>query len=176
MSVVEGGLFADLCAKIDLQIGSVTKLTKTVGDAARKPPAQPSLIHLAGVRTADATGLAVIRFGLRGPDLGHFWYVRNITVGGLSPTVTAAGRCDVYVIAGGTPMNGAGLTALGLADWRDESLTLPNVAFYGRGELPLRRGETIFLVVSGGTAGQQYAASGQIEDYEEAPIRQGWEM
>lgn len=172
----EGGLVADLCAKIDLHIGSSDKLQRSMAKALRQPPAQPAFIRIAGTKIADAAGLAVIRFDLRGPDQGHFWYVRSLVVGSGSPTTGAAGRADVYIVAGGTPIGAGGLAGLGLGDWRDQSIALPNVSFYGRGEMPLRRGEMLYVVVSAGTSGLQYVAGAQVEDFDESPHRQDWDV
>src|SRR5262245_57631257 len=91
------GLFADLAAKIDLHVGSVDKLSRQLRADRRRPLAQPVFGRTASSGTF-ATGVPLIlRFPLAGPDQGHFWYIRSIVVGGLSPTTTAAGRADVYV-------------------------------------------------------------------------------
>src|ERR1700757_2419805 len=61
-------------------------------------------------------GFAVVKIG--GPDLGHFWQVRRIAVGGLSPTTVAAGRADIFVSAGDL----RAFTTFGqfsITDWRD---------------------------------------------------------
>lgn len=169
-----GGLVAELCAKLDLHIGSTDKLAKAV--ARQKPPSQPVFGRTAGAGLF-VTGLPlVISFPLKGPDQGHFWYVRSIVVGGLSPTVAAAGRADVYISAAGLGGVTPSLAAIGLADWRDQSIALPNVSFYGTGEMPLRLNEELFVVVTGGTNGQQYVAAVQFEDYEEAARKQDWSM
>jgi hypothetical protein len=99
--------------------------------------------------------------------------VRSVAIGGLSPTVTATGRADVYVSAANAGV--LTLASFGLSDWRDQSITLPNIAFYGRGELPLRLNEEIVVIISNGTNAQQYVATVQFEDFEEAASRQAWD-
>lgn len=169
----DGGLIADLCAKLDLHIGSTRRLTEALRP---RPPQAPAFMRIAGTRIADSNGVAVIRFNLRGPDQGHMWYVRNLVVGGNTPTTAAAGRADVYVSAGGSPHELNSLAGLGLGDWRDESIALPNVAFYGRGEMPLGINEQLYVVVTGGTAAQQYVAAATAEDFELAPSKQDWSV
>lgn len=169
------GLLADLCVKIDLQVGAVDKLA----DAERRrrmvsAQPQPALIRTRASASASAAGIAVLRFDLAGPDQGHLWFVRSLVIGGLSPTVTAAGRADVYVTAGSSVPALGSLAALGLSDWRDQAATLPDISFYGRGELPLRLNEELFVVISNGTTAQQYVAVAQVEDFREAALREEW--
>jgi len=84
----EGGFLAELIAKLDVHIGA----TKRLADAMerRKPPAQPVFGRTAGTGLFVTGAPLVISFPLKGPDQGHFWYVRSIVVGGLSPTVSTA--------------------------------------------------------------------------------------
>jgi hypothetical protein len=171
---VGSGIVADLCAKIDLHVGSVERLSKTLERQRRTPPAQPVFGRTAAAGVFATGAALILTFPLKGPDLGHFWYVRSIAIGGLSPTVAAAGRADVYVSAANAGV--LTLASFGLGDWRDQTLGLPNVAFYGRGELPLRLNEEIVVVVSNGTNAQQYVATVQFEDYAEAASRQAWDL
>lgn len=169
-----GGLVAGLCAKIDLHIGSTERLADTLEKQRRRPVAQPVFGRTTAAGPAPAAGILVLAFPLAGPDMGHFWYVRSIVIAGLAPTTTSAGRADVYVSSSnfvGQPS----LAAIGSSDWRDVSLTIPNVAFYGRGELPLRLNEHLYVVISGGTSGQGYVAAVQFEDFEEGSIRESWD-
>lgn len=172
----QSGLFADLCAKIDITVGSVDKLTAALNKPKRRPPAQPVFGRVASSGVfSSAAGELILAFPIKGPDQGHFWYIRSIVIGGLDPTVTATGRADVFVSA----LNLQALTsiaAIGLADWRDTALTLPDISFYGRGEIPLRLNEELFVVITGATNGQQYVAAVQFEDYEEGATQQEWGM
>ncbi|MGH7484541.1 MAG: hypothetical protein ACREMY_02910, partial [bacterium] len=88
----------------------------------------------------------------------------------------AQGKAFIYV----TAMSGSNqvltLAQLGLSDWRDQAATLPNVAFYSRGALPLRLNENLAIVITGGTAAQQYVAAAQIEEYQEAATPQAWDI
>ena len=118
-----------------------------------------------------ANGLGVVR--LTGPDQGHFWYVRRVIVGGLTPTTVAAGRADLFVSAADHRSRTA-LNQFAMTDWRDQTASLPNIATYSRGGLNMRLNEELYVVFSSATVGQQYVAMCQFEDYEEAAIRQDW--
>lgn len=168
------GAIASLCAKLDLHIGSVDKLSNTLEKQRRRPLAQPVFGRTVAAGPAPSSGILVLAFPLAGPDQGHFWYVRSITIVGLSPTTTAAGRADVYVSSSNLAAQPS-LAAVGSSDWRDVSLTIPNIAFYGRGELPLRLNEELFVVISSGTSGQGYVAAAQFEDFEEGSTRESWD-
>lgn len=172
------GLFADLCAKLDLSIGSTDRLTKQLSKPRKRlPPQQPSIIRARGSAVANSSGLAVIQFDLNGPDQGHLWYIRGMRIGGVTPITTAAGRADVYVSGGYTPVALAGsLVGLGLSDWQDFAASLPDVSFYGIGEMPVQTNEHVFIVISSGTNAQEYVANITVFDYELAPEKQDWSM
>lgn len=175
-----GGLVAELCAKLDLHIGSTEKLQRNMVKALRKPPTTPVFGRTAGVGTfTTAEGTHVFRLGQRGPDQGHVWYIRSLVIGGLNPSLAVAGRADVYVSASDFKAQ-PNLTAMGLGDWRDWADFTPGVAqvaFYGRGELELRFNEKVFIVVTGGTNNQMYVAAASYEDWEESPIdTQEWSL
>ncbi len=122
-----------------------------------------------------ASGGLILNLG--GPEQGRFWYVRSIQVGGLSPTTAALGRADIFVSGmdlRAYSSNAAPLAQVGLQDWRDQAVTLPAVAPYSHGGLPLRLNENLFVIFSNGTSGQQYVAAAQIIEYEEAAGDQDW--
>ena len=169
------GLFTDLCAKLDLSIGSVDKLTGQLArPRKRKPPAQPVFGRVRASVVVGSSGVAVMRFDQGGPTQGYFWYIRSIVIGGENPLTTAAGKAFVYVIAGHSAEEIGTLAGLGLSDWRDQATSLPNVAFYGRGELPLRFNERLSIVLSGATGDQQYVAAAQFEQFEEGSVSEDW--
>jgi hypothetical protein len=174
------GAFLELCAKIDAHIGAVRDLSNELRKPPPrpKPPAQP--VFGRTVQTGVfATGVPLVfRFPLAGPDQGHFWYVRSITISGLVTTTVATGRADIFISASNFGAGGqASLASIGVADWRDQAATLPNVAFYSRGALPLRMNEEIIVVITGATNGQQYVAGVQFEDFEESGLNKpAWDL
>lgn len=141
---------------------------------AAKRSAYPAMVRDVQQAVANAAGIAVLNFG--GPDQGHFWEVAQYTVGGVTSTTVAAGRCDVFIDA--ADFNGPSMSSLniGLTAWRDYSLVLPNLAFYGRGQMVLRAPEEVTIIVSGGTAGQQYVGVLRALDFQEAANAQVWDV
>jgi len=108
-----------------------------------------------------------INFG--GPDSGFFWIVRRIVVGGLTWATSASGSAEFYVtgLAGlpGVASSGIG-TAAGvraLSDLIDQVGSMPAAKFYGNSQVPVLANESLVVVVAGGTAGQQYVASTNIQ-------------
>jgi hypothetical protein len=114
-----------------------------------------------------ASGFLVIPGGgLMGPDMGHFWYVRSIKVCGTTPGTSVTGRADIFISAADYRYY-TSLAQCSVGDWQDQTATIPNIAFYGRGEMPLRLNEQLFIVISGATSAQQIEGSVTFEDYEE---------
>lgn len=100
-----------------------------------------------------------------GPQDGEVWALRACRVGGITPTTTAAGRADLFV-SPFDPNSDAGPGPL-VADWVDQSTALPNVAFYDSWQAQMRNPDNLYIVVTGGTAGQQYTANAFFEIYRE---------
>ncbi len=68
------------------------------------------------------------------------------------------------------------LAQIGVADWVDQATTLPLVGDFSTGEVPLRLNEQLFVVISGGTSGQQYVAGGVIQNFQESAAKQNWDL
>jgi hypothetical protein len=173
-----GSSIAGLCAKIDVWIGSAEKHMEALKKASQKNnnPA-PVLVRTVATGIVPAAGPLILGFPLKGPDQGHFWMVRTIAIGGLAVGVVAAGTADVFVSASDIrSLQTTGLAGLGLGDWRDHEAALPSLSFYGSGELALRFNEEIYVVITGGTVGQQYVAALGAIDYREAAIEEGWSI
>lgn len=171
-------LVARFGAHVDLAIGglaaahasSTTALTRAI----RRGPMQPAHHREVTSKAYPASGTVSIMH-LRGPNQGHVWYVRSVAVSGLTPTTTTAGRADLYVSSANLRVL-TDITQLGAADWRDQQATLPGVGFYSRGQLTIVAGENLWVVITSGTASQQYIASATIEDVEEGNDSQGFAL
>lgn len=98
---------------------------------------------------------------LGAPMVGRVWEVRRAVSGGLTATTAAAGA--FYLFRQGTPP-----TELNLVNLCDFSPTLPNVAFYGSHEFIVRGGEHLWGAFVNASAGQQYVAAIQVQDWDEA--------
>lgn len=138
--------------------------------------AAPVFGRTAAIAVARAGAPALIlAFPLPGPDEGHLWHIRSITVGGPSPAIVPAGLASIYVLRGRAAQ--PSLAALGMADCRDIRLMPSATPRYGEGEMTLRAGEQVFVVITGGSPpGQQYVAAVSFEDYAELPIGEEWSL
>lgn len=107
-----------------------------------------------------ASGALVLDFG--GPAQGRTWELRHVVVGGDTPADTRAGAAYVYRVAGGVLASMPAM--LSMSDVIDWTATLPNVSFYAAGDVPIVAGERIFVVVAGGTDGEDYQAAVTVLD------------
>jgi hypothetical protein len=118
--------------------------------------------------TVPTTLMANSEVGGTGPEPGEVWILRAVRVGGVTPTTTAAGRADLYQSV--TDPNMAGGTG-NTANWVDQATTLPLVGTYSNRQVVLRSPDNFFIVVTNGTAGQQYVANAQFEVYKDGGYR-----
>ena len=98
------------------------------------------------------TGTPLV-LNLGSPDIGTYWEVMSLSVGGTEVNVAAAGNAGVYV-SGMPSLAGAGMTNL-----QALIATMPASPDYGTRQLVVKPEESLFLVIFGGTNGQQYVAS-----------------
>lgn len=165
MSNIE--LDAGLVGELSLHLGRQTKALERLVEMQRQASlvSQPFWYREAVDGIVPASGILVLAFPI--PPMGEYHDVRQLGVGGISPTIASAGIADVFVSAAdlrnaATPM---------LQDWRDRASTLPLVAFYGEGEMSLR-GQALQVRFSGATPGQTYSASLTVKVFREGVRRQ----
>lgn len=167
-------LDAEVMAKFNIGMDSIANSQKKLADymyrlAATQYAPVTARIPFGGACNGAGFGI----FGIDiGPAMGSFWYILSCAVsGGVPGTAVAGARADLYVSAANP---GAGATTLatvastlGTSDWTDQYAALPNIAFYGRGQMPLRLNEQLFVVVSGAPANQPITCAIRIEEYQE---------
>lgn len=110
-----------------------------------------------------AAGATTGAVDLGGPQQGRVRVFRAIRVGGLTPTTTAAGRCDIFQSQNNPLLN----SSIGLERWLDQATSLPLVAGYGNRQIVIRWPDRVWAVFSSATASQVYVANAEIEEYEE---------
>jgi len=111
----------------------------------------PTLKREAKAVVYPATGYATISLGK--PEIGYYWDVESITVGGTDFNVTAAGTAGIYVF--GTS-NGS---SPGLTNGVEYFATLPNTEQYGYRDISLNASDHLIVCIFGGTPGQTYVAN-----------------
>lgn len=162
----------ELAGSIKLHIGKVDKLADAMERTRRaieRPPAAPATFWLQK-RATCGTGVLMLPLGHnQGPSQGRTWHVREIMISGNSVGSTPAGTGYVFVRPGLPQSNVDTLASIGSIGWRDSTVNaFPQPAFYGRGEITVRPGEILLVVISGGTQGTDYTAGCQIEEFEDA--------
>lgn len=161
MTATEPLFEVDAAARLSL---SIDRLTDHVRGLRPLPPMQP-VFYNPGDQCVIASTVGLVDLG--GPDMGHWWSVRSIVVGGVTVGTAAAGVADVFV--SGSELGGVtGVDSPPLTAWRDRALTLPQIAFYGVDELVVRASEHLIVRFSGATNAQQYIAQARVTDYQEA--------
>lgn len=170
-------IFAD----IGVQIGHLTRQLKEQHywqkNAYRQDQPVLNKIPFSGQCNASGFGLFLNSLFVDGPDQGHIWYLRSITVGGLDPLATVTGAKGVlWVSAADAPATTATTLAIGMADVADIYASLPITQKYTRGAVPLRLNESLLLAVSGAPANQFIGGNLWIEDFEEAAMKQDWAL
>lgn len=162
MTTLEATVFGKL-ETIDARGARLEGGMSALAHALRRPAAQPFYFRKAGSGTVNAAGDDLV-IDLGGPTQGEAWNVLALTVGGLTWATAAAGTA-LLVIAGQTPTNAA---SVGLAAVVDEAASLPLPSGYSRGQVALKYGDRLYVIVVGGTIAQQYVAAIGAEQYEEA--------
>lgn len=109
------------------------------------------------------TPTATFAIDLGHPMAGKWWQIRNITVGGDTILTAAAGIAWVCVMVPNPDAGSANVPTFALRDFTAGAL--PQVAFYGTHELVATGDEHLYVVITGGTAGQQYVANACVESF-----------
>jgi hypothetical protein len=150
-----GGVGVDFFVTLGATLGTIADhLQSDREDRESKIPPSNEVIFGAG--TFPSSGNLVLDLG--SVPLGRVWQVRRLIVGGTAVTTAAAGAA--YAFAQGSPP-----ADLNLTNCVDIFTTLPRGNTYGTHQLFLVATEHLFVVVVGGTAGQQYQASARVEDW-----------
>lgn len=149
------GLGVDFFLSLGASLGSLAESLQA--DRDRREDNRPADRSLYVAGTASAAGL--VQLDLGSVPQGRVWQVRRLVVGGVAVTTSAGGQA--YAFARGAPP-----TDLALSDVVDIFSTLPQGNTYGTHQLFLVPSEHLWVVFSGATSGQQYAAAARVEDYD----------
>lgn len=117
---------------------------------------------------------------LGGPELGFFWEVRSLVIGGTNFTTAPAGT-GYFAVTGlavgqpGTSFTTVSMLDLSLMNLRDianaaaagggNSAPFPTTAFYGTRQFAVQPQETLVCIITGGTNGTQYVVAGKALQY-----------
>lgn len=173
----------DIFGALSISLNGLHDELRAQRENAERVPPQPLERVLTNGAAFPSSGVLALNMG--GAQQGRVWRVRSIAVGGKTPTTTEAGRVDVFVAttmdqvlvgppaSGSQPGQGGFVFASALAPgsinaWRDQTATLPGVAFYGFGDLSVHASEQLWIVFSNGTNTDQLTANVRVDDYETA--------
>lgn len=152
-----GGLGVDFWVSLGASLGSLVNDMRADRDAAAtSAPQAPADVPL---YQAGKPISGTVTLDLGAVPQGKVWQVRRIIIGGITVTTTAAGTG--YLFARGAPP-----TDLSLSDCVDIFSTLPQGNTYGTHQLFLLGGEHLWVVITGATSAQQYAAAARVEEWD----------
>lgn len=128
----------------------------------------PATKRLTASGLTDSSGNVLLTLG-QCPQ-GRKWYLRSLAVGGGTWSTTATGTLVVFVQPGQPPTTDTAPSTNYIRDALPPvgggTQTLPGIAFYDSGHIPIQPQEWLFVWVSNGTAasGTQYVAGATIDD------------
>jgi hypothetical protein len=156
-----GGLDFSFFVSLGASIDTLTESMREDRERRAKmiPPSNEPLFSAGKV---PSSGVLILDLG--SVPLGRVWQVRRLIVGGVAVTTAAAGVA--YAFAQGAPPSDLNLT-----NCVDIFASLPQGNTYGTHQLFLLGSEHLYVVFSGATAGQQYAAAARVEDWDDATFR-----
>jgi hypothetical protein len=156
----------NLLGKISLQIGKaqeeLQRTNERVGQLARAIERNTPIATGSVASGYVAAGVSLV-LDLGSPDVGTFWELSSMAIGGTEVNVTAAGKWGLYV-SSVPSVAGAGLSNIvdvGVV----ASSAMPYSATYSTGQIIVHDQEHIFAVIFAGTAGQQYVVNAQYRVY-----------
>jgi hypothetical protein len=159
----------DLCVQIGKQLDRMDRHYAELNERLQRFTPVDYGLDAAGV----VSGTNPLVLALGSPDMGTYWEVESCFVGGTDQNVTAAGSAGLYVAATLPTVSASGalIGHGGTVNISDRAATLPNPAFYGRRDIVVFSQEWLYVVVVGGTAGQQYVANASVSSYNVASAR-----
>lgn len=123
------------------------------------------------VVTADANGYALLIW----PTIpaGREWHVRQVVVGGVNMTTTAAGKATFFSDSNQNAVDIPVPIYNVRASTIPTAAALPWIAFFDHGQFVVKPGEAVQCQITSGTSAQQYSAAISVEDW---PLGLGSEM
>lgn len=147
-------VFADIGVSIGTQVDELKKSVRSLAD--RLEYDTPVDYQSVGSGTFVTGSPLIVSLG--SPDQGTFWELKTLVIGGLDVNLTAAGTAGVYVSA--LPVQVGLLGAVGLAT------ALPYATTWGTRQVVVNEQQSLFVIIFGGTNGQQYLANAQVTVYQ----------
>jgi hypothetical protein len=151
-----GGIGVDFWLKLGATLGTLAENAQAEREQRETKELPPSNEVIFRAGTFPTSGNLILDLG--SVPLGRVWQVRRIVVGGVSVIQPAAGAAYMFA-------QGAAPSDLNITNCVDIFATLPRGNTYGTHQLFLLATEHLYVVVTGGTPGQQYGAASRVEDW-----------
>jgi hypothetical protein len=116
-------------------------------------------IPIEGQGIAGTTDLAI---DCGGPENGYTWEIRRLAIAGPSPETSLGSEIAFVYQSPLKPHTTSGATSMNWVDWTGyNSGKIPSVAFYSAYQIVLVWPAHLWVVINGGTNGQQYVVAGR---------------
>ena len=150
---IESGLklWADVGLEIGNKLEAVTSRLERIERERAKLQYSTPVDYATIASGSFVTGTPLV-LNLGSPDLGTYWEVTGVSIGGQEINVTAAGTAGIYV-SGLPTLAGAGMTNL-----QSYVSSMPASQTFGTRQLVVKSEEYLFAIVFGGTNGLTYVA------------------
>ena len=148
-------LFANLTIELGNKIDKLAQAQERLANNLQVNT--PILYRVVQSGVYPASGYLMLNMG--GPDVGTYWNLRSVAIGGTDVNVTAAGKVGGYVSGYVSANTSPGLGALvDGAEW-GQADQMPYTNQYSNEQIRLNNGENLSIGIFGGTAGQTYVAN-----------------
>lgn len=128
---------------------------------------QPVDLPIYGAATATSTNPIALPMG--GPSQGRRWLVRQLVITGGQFPYSAPG--SAYVFTSSTPpVSGTGVILPG-ESLDDFAPSIPAVSFYSNRQVIVWPTQQLWIVINTPASGTSYVATGQVEDWLDAPYK-----
>lgn len=137
----------------------------------------PRLTFVGSV-TIGAGFIPVIKLGA--PSKGYFWYIRQIRAGGVSFPTSMTTSPGAYIFVTTQDVENIALTGqFPASGWKDiiadgTTVPLPRSKGYSNGEFRVGPQETVYVVLTGGTVGDQIMASVDVFQFPDSDENIEW--
>ena len=148
-------LFANISLELGNKIDKLAQAQQRLANALQVDT--PVVYRFVQSAVYPASGYLMLNMG--GPDVGTYWNMRSVAIGGTDVSVTAAGKVGIYVSGYVNATTSPGLGALvDGAEWGQQD-QMPYTNQYSNEQVRLNNGENLSVGIFGGTPGQTYVAN-----------------
>ena len=141
---------------------SCDAMTATVRDWVAQEKAYQYGVRSIPIEGQGVYGTTDLAIDCGGPENGYTWEIRRLAIAGPSPETSLGSEIAFVYQSPLKPHTASGATSMNWVDWTGyNSGKIPSVAFYSAYQIVLVWPAHLWVVINGGTNGQQYVVAGR---------------